>query len=115
MSYDIRLCYDGIPAQVTSHEQGGTYVLGGTPDAVINITYNYSKLFREHLDKDQGIRWLYGKTGLETMDRLARASNALGTERDADYWAATPGNAGYALLILFVWAHSHPTAVWEGD
>jgi len=117
VSYDISLncpaC--GRPVLVESHEEGGTYVLGGTMSAELNVTYNYSPFFHKALDVEEGIRWLYGKTGRETSERLLKAVDALGTVRDADYWKATPGNAGRALSILYVWATKHPDAVFEGD
>jgi hypothetical protein len=115
MSYDIDLSYPDDLAQVENHADGGTYVLGGTTDASLNITYNYGRFYREHLDKEQGIRWLYNKKASETIDRLQKAVEDLGTTRDADYWKATPGNAGYALAILLSWARQHPEAVWSGD
>jgi hypothetical protein len=117
MSYDIDLIDQETkkPAAVENHEEGGTYAIGGIKEASLNITYNYSKSFYEHLDTEQGIRWLYGKTGKETEQRLASAVAILGTERHDNYWEPTPGNAGYALSILLKWARQHPTAVFEGD
>ena len=115
MSYDLGLYYDGEPAKVETHSEGGTYVLGGTDEAQLNITYNYSKFYYEVLDRKAGLRWLYGKTGRQTAGRLEHAVELLGTERDADYWKATEGNAGYALSILLAWAKAHPDAVWNGD
>ncbi len=62
MSYDIDLSYpeSGL-AQIPSHEEGGTYALGGSTNASLNVTYNYGGFYREHLDSEQGIRWLYDK------------------------------------------------------
>jgi hypothetical protein len=114
MSYDLSLVKDGKPVEVEAHEEGGTYVLGGRSEASLNVTYNYSKQF-DALDVEKGLRWLYGKTGRETLDRLAHAIAALGTERDNDYWKGTAGNAGHALAVLYRWAKQHPDAVWEGD
>ena len=117
MSYDISLVdhKTKVPVSVVPHEEGGTYVVGGTPRADLNITYNYSKFYCEHVSQEHGIRWLYGKTGREVVDTLETAVAALGTERDNDYWKASPGNAGYALSILLQWAKSYPEAVFEGD
>lgn len=114
MSYDVSLVKGGQAVTVAPHEDGGTYVLGGSPAGSLNVTYNYAKHF-EVLDEIEGLRWLYGKTGAETEARLAFAVGVLGTQRYADYWKATPGNAGYALSILLKWAKEHPDAVWEGD
>lgn len=122
MSYDIGMTYPPCPTckvrptvVVDAHEEGGTYVLGGTDCANLNVTYNYAKHFFEALDPERGIRWLYGKTGRECAARLERAIIQLGTARDGDYWAATPGNAGHALSILLRWARKHPDAVFDGD
>lgn len=115
MSYDIDLVRDGAPVTVERHTEGGTYQIGGTPTAELNVTYNYGRFYYEHIDKEEGIRWLYGKTGADCIERLRTAIAALGTERDSDYWNDTPGNAGYALSILLAWAEQHPDAVFIGD
>jgi len=115
MSYDLGLYYDDKVALVARHEEGGTYVLGGTADAELNITYNYSGFYYQYLDEEKGLRWLYGKTGAETVERLEKAVGILGTCRDDNYWNQTLGNAGYALSILLEWARQHPEAIWEGD
>jgi hypothetical protein len=116
MSYDIELINPETkePVAIDSHEEGGTYALGGSTEASLNVTYNYSKFYYEHLDAELGIRWLYGKTGKDTELRLANAISALGVER-SDYWTASPGNAGYALSILLKWAQQHPNAIFQGD
>ena len=116
MSYDIYLCdKTGKSVEVANHADGGTYVMGGTTDAWLNITYNYSPFFYDTIDPDQGICWIYGKTGKETLARLQEAISKLGTDRDSDYWKATPGNAGYALSILAEWARLNPGAIWNGS
>ncbi len=116
MSYDINLSYpESGRAQVETFAEGGTYVLGGSTDASLNVTYNYGSFYYEYLDKELGIRWLYGKQAKDTVERLQHAVEALGTERSDDYWEKTPGNAGYALSILLSWARLHPDASWSGD
>lgn len=115
MSYDLGLYYDGIPAVVARHAEGGTYAVGGIMAAELTITYNYSRYYKDQLDAEQGIRWLYGKTGGATISRLEDAVAFLGTTQDTDYWKITAGNAGYALSILLTWANEHPNAVWDGD
>ena len=114
MSYDVGL-YRKVPVEVESHTEGGTYALGGTDRAELNITYNYSKYFYRELDAEKGLRWLYGQTGEAVIPRLEKAIAALGTKQDTNYWADTPGNAGYALSILLKWAKQHPDAVFDGD
>lgn len=115
MSFDITLMNpdDGEPLWVERHTEGGTIVLGGTREAELNVTYNHSAFYYEHLNSDRGLRWLDGKRGAETIEALDRAVTALGTERDADYWRPTPGNAGHALSVLLRWARQHPDGIWR--
>ena len=89
--------------------------MGGTSEAHLNVTYNYSTQLHRHLDADNGLRWLYGKTGGDTIEKLDAAVKALGVARHNDYWKATDGNAGFALSILLAWARQHPAAIWGGD
>lgn len=114
MSYDVGL-YEKKLVKVKPHEEGGTFVLGGVDRAELNITYNYSQHFYRELDREKGLRWLYGKTGEDVIPHLEKAIAVLGVERDSDYWLDTKGNAGYALSILLGWAKQHPTAVFDGD
>jgi len=113
MSYWVYLEKGGGPVNVPTHTEGGTYAVGGINKAEINITWNYSKYYYRHLDEEDGIRWLHGKVARDTIERLALAVLILGTERDDDYWASTPGNAGYALSILLGWAREYPDAEWR--
>lgn len=118
MSYDLGLYQDGDqdrPVQVQLHTEGGTYAMNGTTDAELNITYNYSSFFYEHIDQEKGLRWLYGRKAKDCIDRLAKACEALGVEQSQDYWESTPGNAGHALYILLEWAKQHPEGVFNGD
>ena len=117
MSYDIHMRdKDGRIIEVPKFSEGGTQVLGGSSEAELNITYNYSWFYYRYLDKDKGLRWLYGKTGHEVTHRLSEAVQELGTnEYEKDYWAPTPGNAGYALKILLDWAIMNPDEVFYGD
>ena len=95
---------------VDSHEEGGTYCVGGTGVAELNITYNYSKHYYTFLDREEGLLWLHDKRAKDTISRLKKAIMYLGTTKDSDYWASTPGNAGHALNILLKWAKKHPSA-----
>ena len=81
MSYDIYLRDGDETVQVPVHSEGGTYVLGGTTEGHLNLTYNYSPHYREHIDPEKGIRWLYGKRAGDTIERLESAIAALGTDR----------------------------------
>ena len=116
MSYDVYLRNNtGEPVIVSSHQEGGTFVLGEDDHAHLNITYNYSNFFYKELDKKKGLRWLYGKKGKNCIKRLEKAIKNLGTVRYPNYWKSTPGNAGYALSILLKWAKDNPEAVFDGD
>ena len=118
MSYDIYLAdpvAGGAIELPSSHEmRGGTYALGGTRKAWLNVTYNYSPHFRRVLG-DDGIRCIYGKTGAETIPLLTEAAAKLGDDVDEDYWNPTEGNAKRALLQLKALAELRPDGVWEGD
>jgi len=67
MSYDIEL-KDPVSKEIImipyNHAMtGGTYEVGGSNRLSLNITYNYSKHYYNVIDKEEGIRLLYGKTG----------------------------------------------------
>jgi hypothetical protein len=96
-------CHPAV--EIEPHAEGGTYAVGGTSEATVNVTYNYSKHF--------WFRDLHGKTGGETAKQLREAVQKLGTERSADYWEPTPGNAGAAVALLLSWAEQHPEAIWR--
>jgi hypothetical protein len=131
MSYDIYLRNkDGSTCQMPERHdiRGGTYCVGtvaefpegrylfpGTTECWLNVTYNYAKFYYEHLDEENGIRVLYGKTGAECIPLLEKAIAALGTQTTSDYWAVTPGNAGAALQGLLQFAVACPDGVFEGD
>lgn len=105
MSWWISLQENGEFCDVPLFEEGGTYALGGSCEADLNVTYNYGGLFN--------FRGLDGRTGAETQAELDDAVARLGTERDMNYWAATPGNAGVACALLASWARLYPDAVWH--
>jgi len=113
MSWWVSLSKDGKLVKVESHVEGATYCLEGSDGADLNITYNYSPHYYNSLDKRKGLEWLDGKKAKEALARLERAIKELGTEKDNDYWKSTPGNAGYALLILLKWAKQYPEAIFE--
>lgn len=110
MSYDIELRYEDGVASVARHEEGGTYAIGGTLRAELNVTYNYSNSF---LKANFSIRDLNGRPAKETISVLQKVVEVLGIEWQGGYWDATDGNAGYAANILLGWARQHPSAVWE--
>lgn len=114
MGWDISLVdpKEGC-VKVESHVQGSIYMLGGNEYAEMGVTYNYSKFYKDALDKEKGFRWLHGKKGKECVKRLKEATKKLGTDFSGDYWEPTPGNAGVILDTLKKWAEEHPKAVFD--
>lgn len=123
MSYDIELC-DPVTKEVLTldapHDmRGGTYAIGGTTEAWLNITYNYGKFYREHCPTE-GLRSIYGMTGAESIPYLQSMiatiqRNHPDCETSPDYWAAVPGNAIKPLHQLIALARLRPDGVWKGD
>ena len=122
MSYDICLrTDDGSVLELRSKHsiRGGTYVLGGTTAAELNVTYNYSSFFRAVFG-EAGIRTLYGMSAEDSIPVLTAAIAALHGEPDQDYWRCTEGNARQALIDLLCIAamavsDGHGSAAWGGD
>lgn len=109
MSYDINVVRSKDKSMVHLKSKhvihGGMYAIGGTDEAWLNITYNYSewfyKLWPKHDDNNGGgIRSLYGRPIDEVIEELGQAIGILKGEPDEDYWAATEGNARDALFKL---------------
>lgn len=109
MSYDIRVCDKDTCETVVLPEKhnlaGGTFAMGGTDEAWLNVTYNYGDFFYEFMDEDKGIRAIYGKPLKDAValidDTVSAIVDKLGDEPpDPDYWKATPGNACKALRNL---------------
>lgn len=118
MSYDIDLI-DPITKKVIQldapHQmKGGTYAIGGTCDASLNVTYNYSPHYYR-LMGEKGIRSLYGLTGAQSLPILQAAIDQLDDDVDDDYWQATEGNAKRALAQLKALAEMRPDGIWSGD
>lgn len=119
MSYDINL-KDPVTKEVieldSPHQlKGGTYALGGTTEASLNITYNYSEYYYKYIHNEMGIRYIYGLTGALSIPILETAIEILGDDVSEDYWEATEGNAKQALLQLVALAQLIPDGVWSGD
>jgi hypothetical protein len=165
MSYDIYLQDEsGETLELPrSFQEGGIQPLGGTNEAYLNVTSNYRRFFKQHLD-ESGIHWLHGKKASETEARLFKAVSELGINQHTGsywmrstrllqqtsplekklasmnseqlndpanatilaqaqefmlvqdggcYWAATPGNTGYALNILLEWSLVRPDGIWK--
>ena len=96
MSYDINIMrHDGTAVRLRKRHNcaGGTYALGGTREAWLNVTYNYSAIFDRLLGED-GIRTIYGMNIKQARPILEAAIAKLGDAKpDADYWKACDGNA----------------------
>ena len=118
MSYDIRLKdpVSGTTIEFDSpHEmRGGTYQLGGSSEAWLNVTWNYGIHYRRVMG-EKGIREIYGLSGAESIPILSAAIANLGDEIDPDYWTATEGNAKRPLIQLRSMAQLRPDGVWDGD
>jgi len=117
MSYDIELV-DPVTKGVLEldaphHMKGGTYAVGGTSRAELNITWNYGEILRCVIP--EGIRGLYGKTGSESIPILKTAISNLGDDAHPDYWQATEGNVKKALCQVLALAQLRPDGVWQGD
>lgn len=118
MSYDICLkdpvTGDTLELDNPHQMQGGTFALGGTTEAHLNVTYNYSPQFRRVLG-EKGIRSIYGMSGAASLPALNNAIAQLADDVAPDYWAATDGNAKRALMQLRALAEMRPDGIWDGD
>lgn len=119
MSYDISLLEpitkDVIHFDEPHQLKGGTFALGGTTEAWLNVTWNYAKHFYRVVG-DRGIRTIYGLTGAEAIPILKKAIEQLSDDVDEnDYWNATEGNAKRALQGLLDFAQMRPDGIFEGD
>ena len=124
MSYDIRIRRKtGEPVEFRQPHNiiGGTYVIGGTTEARLNITYNYWRIFHRLFGEDD-IRTIYGMNIKDARNILVKAIARLGdAEQDEDYWKACDGNAKQALLDLVELTdralsdYPNGEMFWEGD
>lgn len=92
--------------------QGGTYALGGTDTAELNVTYNYSRFFYRVLGEG-GLRGLHGKPARETLPLIEQGIKRLKGDASEDYWEATEGNARKALEQMKAMSLALPECVWE--
>lgn len=108
MSYDIYIVgKDGRPLH-GEHRldlRGGTYLVGGTTEAYLNVTYNYA----EHFD----FKWLDGKPVGDTMDVLLDAVDDLQDDITDNYWEPTEGNCREAVKGLLELARLFPDGTWS--
>ena len=118
MSYDIQLL-DPVTKEVIDldapHQiKGGTYAIGGTSEAWLNITYNYADRFYRVFG-EKGIRIIYGMTGAESIPVIKAAMDKLSDDVSDDYWKSTDGNAKKSLAGLLAFAQMRPDGIWDGD
>lgn len=89
MSYDISLnepiSGETIKFETAHFVRGGTYAIGGTQEAWLNITYNYAKHYYRVFG-EKGIRTIYGMTG------AGKPPSALQRGRDRVYRRAGGGD-----------------------
>jgi hypothetical protein len=106
MSYDVSFDKkSGGPVILgQKHElSGGICALGGTDEAWLNITYNYSSHYYKIMPN--GIYSLQGKSLEQIITILETAINKLSPETETDnYWDGTEGNARLALVNLLALA-----------
>ncbi len=118
MSYDIELTDpdtgDVLHLDEPHQMRGGTYAIGGTTEARLNVTYNYGSHYYRVMG-EKGIRTIYGMTGRASIPVLEDAISKLGDDVDDDYWKPVEGNAKQALKHLLVLAKTKPDGVWSGD
>jgi hypothetical protein len=114
VGYNVRLvnAETGETVKVDKHTEGGQYAIGGSEEADLYVTYNYSEIYRL---VNFHLRDLEGCCGSDSVEILERVVEKLGTKRFEDYWAPTLGNAGYAASVLLSWARLYPDAVWKVD
>ena len=124
MSHDIRIKRkDGTVVELKERHAitGGTYALGGTTEAWLNITYNYWRIF-DRLFGEDGITTIYGMNVKDARVLLVGAVARLGdAEPDENYWKACDGNAKKALAGLIELTdralsdYPDDEMFWEGD
>jgi hypothetical protein len=124
MSHDIRIKRkDGTVVELKERHviTGGTYALGGTTEAWLNITYNYWRIFHRLFGED-GITTIYGMNVKDARTILVGAVARLGdAEPDENYWKACDGNAKKALAGLIELTdralsdYPDDEMFWEGD
>ena len=133
-----------IKAKFGDVPKGGQYRLGDDDEDVsdgdleLYVTYNYSWYFYEAIDKDHGVRSVYGMKAGEAADRLEKAlpkldemiaeekrtgkvlSETWGVGEDyddesTDYWAVSAKNAEKAVEALISLCRLAPDFTVEGD
>ena len=134
MSYDVSLLDSKTKKVITfdfvHHMTGGTYILGGTNKAWLNVTYNYSIWYcKDGVFPDNiGIRVLDGMTATDSIPVLENAISVINNisedlseekikayekENVSGYWLPTKVNAIRPLYQLLAMAKLRPDGIWE--
>lgn len=95
--------------------RGGTYALGGTTEASLNITYNYGDIFRKVLpkvDDADGIKSIHQKSSKDSIPLLKNAVTELRDDKSDNYWESTEGDAQAALMNLIELVEKAPEGIW---
>lgn len=96
MSYSISIERDGKTLELPEPQtEGGTYAIGGSNLAKMDVTYNYSELF--------SLANLDGFTVNDALPILAHKVAEWGVLPAPDYWAVDPRNVGYACYVVMTW------------
>ncbi len=118
MSYDITLLdpVSRSPIQLDDVHfmKGGTYAVGGTREAWLNVTWNYAPHYYRAMG-EKGIRTIYGMSGADSIPVLSDAASKLSDEPSENYWEPTEGNAKRPLMQLIALAKMRPDGIWDGD
>jgi len=119
MSYDIYLAdKNGDTFSLDEPlEEGGTYVLGGSTETHLNVTYNYSWYYYKYINNKDGIRYLYGKSGKDCIKILEKAIKPFKDDIPRkDYWdGSSRGNCVKPLKIFLDWCNKYPSGIFHGD
>lgn len=127
MGFDVSLQMNGQSVQVESHTHGSIYVVGGTTDAEMSVTYNYSHLWPillgrkpDSMTEDNpgyGLApWIHGKKAADCQRLFEEAIEKWKAQLPyQDYWAPTIGNALAVIKVLHEWGTQYPDAVWVID
>ena len=116
MSWWVSLVDDkGIPVQVENFTDGGTYVVGGSVQAELNVTYNYGGILRSvGIDLHEGAGNIHWRKASECIPMLEAGLAGLPDKQPAsDYWLPTPGNVRVVIQRLLAWAKANPDATFK--
>lgn len=96
------------------HQIYGSNYFGGTDGLWVNITYDYSMIYRE---KTNGLflDYLDNKFAYETFDFLENLIKSFGNNASDNYCKTTEEYAKKALYQLLAFARMRPDGIWEVD